>query len=126
MIKKTLSLVGPVALVGLLFAAMVLLGGLLPVRAATPTPSPSPETEDSILDVDEQQTIEEIKKRIEKELIKSALENYKMQIRFINEKIFELSRDSKVFRIHTNVTRLSRELRPFLKYNGLCLHEIDL
>ena len=67
-----------------------------------------------------------IKKRIEKELIKSALENYKMQIRFINEKIFELSRDSKVFRIHTNVTRLSRELRPFLKYKSQNLHEIDI
>ncbi len=64
--KQTLTLIGPAALAGVLFAIMVLIGGLLPVRAATPTPSPSPDTEDAVLDVNAKQTIEEIKKRIEK------------------------------------------------------------
>ena len=67
-----------------------------------------------------------VKKRCAAELVKTALENYKLQILLIEQKQFILSRDKTVFRIHTNISRLSRELRPFLKYNGLCLHEIDL
>ncbi|MFZ1721906.1 MAG: hypothetical protein WAU07_05375 [Microgenomates group bacterium] len=71
--KLSLSTLGPVALTGVLFALLILIGAWFPVRAASPSPSPvSQEIKDddeektSPLDVEAQQTIDEIKKRIEK------------------------------------------------------------
>lgn len=51
---------------------------------------------------------------------------YREQIRWINDKAWKFIVDDFSGRIHTTVTQLKRELRPFLRVNGLPLAQIDI
>lgn len=51
---------------------------------------------------------------------------YRVSIDYIHEKTFFFKVDTIAGRCHTNITNLSRELRPFLNYEGKPLINIDI
>lgn len=52
--------------------------------------------------------------------------SYKISIDYLNRKNFYFKVDNVAGRIHTNISNLPKELRPFLNYNGQKLINIDI